>query len=165
MTQTRRSRQEISEDQECVPASTSTNNAIPAIVHKCNPRIIAHQGPLKPDHYDYNGSAYNVMVKWENGEITTEPLAAFAADNPVTCAIYARTNNLLHLPGWKRFHTLAKRQKMSAYISNHASLRSFTSAPTYKHGFEITKNYVHVMQNKDDAAIMDKWGVTKSVQD
>jgi hypothetical protein len=41
------------------------------------------------------------MIEWENGEIITEPLAIIAADDPVTCAIYARDNNLLDLAEWK----------------------------------------------------------------
>jgi hypothetical protein len=61
----------------------------------------AHQGPLMPKDKDWNGSAYNVMVEWENGEITTEPILIIAADNPVSCAIYARDNNLLDVDGWK----------------------------------------------------------------
>jgi hypothetical protein len=32
------------------------------------------------------------MIKWEKGEITTEPIAIIAADDPVTCAIYARAS-------------------------------------------------------------------------
>jgi hypothetical protein len=45
-----------------------------------------------------------MLVEWENGEITTEPLSVIAADNPVTCAVYAREHDLLdvvltHLPG------------------------------------------------------------------
>jgi hypothetical protein len=30
------------------------------------------------------------MIELENGEITPEPLATIAADDPVTCAIYAK---------------------------------------------------------------------------
>jgi hypothetical protein len=41
------------------------------------------------------------MVEWENGEITAEPLSIIAADDPVSCAIYARDNNLLDVDGWK----------------------------------------------------------------
>ena len=74
-------------------------------------RITAHQGPLNSKHPDWKGSTYNVMIEWENGEITAEPLSLIAADDPTTCAIYARENNLLHLPGWKRFKGIAKRQK------------------------------------------------------
>ena len=62
-------------------------------------RITAHEGPLKQSHPNYNGSLYNVMIEWENGEITSEPLAIIGADDPVTCAIYADENNLLDKPG------------------------------------------------------------------
>ena len=67
--------------------------------------IVAHQGP------DYQGSSYNVRVKWENGEITDEPLITVGADDPVTCAIYAREHGLLDMPGWKRFKGIVRRQK------------------------------------------------------
>ncbi|CAJ1934830.1 unnamed protein product [Cylindrotheca closterium] len=66
-------------------------------------RIVSHQGPLRPDHPSYMGSTYNVTMEWENGEITPEPLSIIGADDPVACAIYARDNNLLDTPGWKRF--------------------------------------------------------------
>ena len=56
-------------------------------------------------------SKYNVIVEWENGEITPEPLSIIAANNPVTCAIYAKENVLLDTPGWKQFKRLAKRAK------------------------------------------------------
>ncbi len=69
--------------------------------------ITAHQGPLKTDHPDYNGSKYNVMIEWENGEITSEPLTLIAADDPVTCTLYARDNDLLEVDGWKRFKRIA----------------------------------------------------------
>ena len=32
-------------------------------------------------------------LKWETGEITFEPLSIIAADDPVTCAAYAKENN------------------------------------------------------------------------
>jgi len=52
-------------------------------------RITAHEGPLKPSDPTYKGSKYNVMIEWENGEITSEPLTIIATDDPVTCPIYA----------------------------------------------------------------------------
>jgi len=108
-------------------------------------RITSHQGPLKPDHPDYKGSTYNVMIEWENGEITTEPLSFIATDDPVTCAIYAKNNNLLSLPGWKRFKSLAKCEKKFTRFVNQAKLRSFNTAPHYKYGFEIPRNYEHAI--------------------
>jgi hypothetical protein len=53
-------------------------------------QIVRHQGPLLHSDPDYKDSKFNVMVEWENGETTTEPLSVIAADNPVTCAIYAK---------------------------------------------------------------------------
>ena len=31
-------------------------------------RIVSHQGPLKRGDPDYNGSKWNILVEWENGE-------------------------------------------------------------------------------------------------
>ena len=109
-------------------------------------RITSHQGPLKPEHKDYNGSSYNVMVEWENGEITAEPLSIIAADDPVTCAIYAREHNLLDKPGWKHFKSIAKRQKKFTRMVNQAKLRSYNTAPRYKHGYEVPRNYAKALR-------------------
>jgi hypothetical protein len=46
-----------------------------------------------------------------NGETTTEPLTSIAADDPVTCALYAKENHLLDLYGWKHFKSIAKCDK------------------------------------------------------
>jgi len=47
------------------------------------------------------------MIEWEIGEITSEPLTIIAADDPVTCTIYAKENGLLDLDRWKRFKGIA----------------------------------------------------------
>ena len=59
--------------------------------------IIGHQGPMLTSDPDWKGSKYNVQVEWETGEITFEPLSIIAADDPVTCAAYAKENDLLAL--------------------------------------------------------------------
>ena len=51
--------------------------------------------PLLASDPDWKGSKYNVQVEWETGEITFEPLSIMAADDPVTCAAYAKENDLL----------------------------------------------------------------------
>ena len=73
--------------------------------------IIGHQGPLLASDPDWKGSKYNVQVEWETGEITFEPLSIIAADDPVTCAAYAKENDLLALEGWHRFRALPRRIK------------------------------------------------------
>ena len=49
--------------------------------------IQAHKGPLQQSHPNYKGSQYNVLIEWENGEVTNEPLTIIAKDDPVTCAL------------------------------------------------------------------------------
>jgi hypothetical protein len=109
-------------------------------------RIVAHQGPLSSNHPDYNGSLYNLQIEWENGEITTEPLGIIAADDPVTCAIYAREKGLLDQPGWKRFKGIARREKKYLRMVNQAKLRSYNTAPRYKYGHEVPRDYKHAMR-------------------
>jgi hypothetical protein len=65
-------------------------------------RLLAHQHTLL-GHPDRNGSDYNVKVEWETGEIAQEPLAILTKDIPVNLAKYAKENDLLDQPGWKRF--------------------------------------------------------------
>jgi hypothetical protein len=110
-------------------------------------RIIAHEGPLtKKKDKTYDGSTYNVMIEWENGEVTTEPLSTIAQDDPVTCALYAQEKGLLELPGWKRFKTIARRQKKLFRMANQAKLRSFRTAPKYMYGIEIPRDYQHALE-------------------
>ena len=109
-------------------------------------RIIAHEGPLQPSDPSYKGSKFNVMIEWENGEVTSEPLSIIAADDPVTCAIYAKENNLLDLDGWKRFKGIARRQQKLLRMANQAKLRSYQTAPRYKYGYEVPRDYTHALE-------------------
>mmetsp|Transcript_22842 Transcript_22842/g.34620 ORF Transcript_22842/g.34620 Transcript_22842/m.34620 type:complete len:658 (+) Transcript_22842:2551-4524(+) len=120
-------------------------------------RIVAHEGPLRTNHPNYKGSLYNVRIEWEDSSITSEPLGIIASDDSVTCAIYARDNELLDMPGWKRFKSIAKRQKKLLRMANQAKLRSYRTAPKYMNGFEIPKNYKHAMY-LDDRNGNDKSG-------
>ena len=104
-------------------------------------RIVGHQGPLSHTHPSYMGSKYNVTMEWENGEITPEPLSIIAKDSPVACAIYARDNNLLDTPSWKRFRSIAKNQKKQLRMANQAKLQSFCTTTKYMYGYEIPKDY------------------------
>jgi hypothetical protein len=119
--------------------------------------ITAHEGPLERSHQNYKGSKFNVMMEWENGEITTKPLSIIAADNHVSCAIYARDDDLLGLEeGWRRFKGIAKWQKKMFRMANQAKLRSFRTAPKYMYGFEVPKDYEHAVK-LDDRNRTNKW--------
>ena len=50
------------------------------------------------------------MCEWNGtGEVASEPLSVIAADDPVTCAAYAKQHDLLALEAWHRFRSLAKK--------------------------------------------------------
>ena len=52
--------------------------------------IAAHEGPLSTKHPNYNGWKYNLLVQWEDGSVTREPLDIFGKDDPVSCTQYAK---------------------------------------------------------------------------
>ena len=108
--------------------------------------ILGHEGPLDKDNPEYKGSLYNVQVEWENGEITFEPLSIIAADDPVTCAMYALDNKLLNLPGWKRFKHIAKNQKVLARAINQSKIRQVRRSDNYQFGYLVPRDYTHAME-------------------
>ena len=103
--------------------------------------IIGHQGPLLASDPDWKGSKNNVQVEWETGEITFEPLSIIAADDPVTCAAYAKENDLLALEGWRRFRSLAKKDKVLARAIKQSKIRQVRRSQTYMFGYLIPRNY------------------------
>jgi len=104
-------------------------------------QVIAHQGPLTHRHPDYIGSKYNVMVEWENGEKSYEPLEKASKENPVVIALYAKDNKLLDTESWKQCKPIAKRGKKLVRLLNQARLRSFRVSDKYQYGFQVPKNY------------------------
>ena len=114
--------------------------------HITNSEKFLDIGPLEPDDENYKGSKYNIMVEWETGEITEEPLSKFAADDPVTCAAYAKENKLLNLPGWKRFKHIAKNQKTLNRAFNQRKMRQVRRSATYMFGFLIPRDYKHALE-------------------
>ena len=118
--------------------------------------ITGHQGPLSPQDENYKGSKYNVMEEWETGEITEEPLSLVAADDPVTCAVYAKKHDLLHLDGWKRLKHIAKNQKQLTRAINQSKIRQVRRSAVYQFGFLIPKDYKQALQ-LDEQNGNSKW--------
>jgi hypothetical protein len=112
-------------------------------------RLSGHEGPLNKNHPSWKGDKYNVKVEWETGEVSYEPLHVIAADDPVTCAIYAKEAGLLDTDGWKRFRSLAKRAKKMLRMVNQSKLRSYKTCKKYMYGIEIPRSY-------DDGVRLDK---------
>ena len=85
------------------------DNSMDQELYKLIRAIFGHEGPLKATDPNYKGSKYDVQIEWETGVIIFEPLSVIAADDPITCAAYAKEKNLYNLDGWKRFRHLIKK--------------------------------------------------------
>jgi hypothetical protein len=91
--------------------------------------IMAHEGPFTVKHPSYKGSAWNVLVEWDVGEPTWEPLNLMGKCDPVSVAMYGEANGLLNKKGWK-------------YLKKHVTnlrkifkrVREVLQAKTGKHG-------------------------------
>ena len=118
--------------------------------------IIAHK-EVKPGDRDYKGCRWNVLIHWETGEKTWEPLrhtndegvpdGVYDLDR-VTVAIYARKNGLLDTPGWKLpgLKKMAKTQQRILRLANQAKLRSYRTTMKYMYGILVPNNYQQAME-------------------
>ena len=111
--------------------------------------IVAHQGPLESTDPDHKGSKYNVMVEWESGEVTYEPLTLISKNDPITCAVYAKKHDLLDTTGWKHLKRYAKTSKRLIRAVKQSRIRQGRASARYQHGFQVPKDY-------NDAIRLDK---------
>ena len=111
--------------------------------------IVAHQGPLESTDPNHKGSKYNVMVEWESGEVTYEPLTLISKDDPITCAVYAKKHDLLDTTGWKHLKRYAKTSKRLIRAVKQSRIRQVRASARYQHGFQVPKDY-------NDAIRLDK---------
>ena len=89
-----------------------------------------------------------MKFKWNGrlGKFPFEPLSVIAADDPITCAAYAKQHELLALEGWCRFRNLAKRDKVLARAIKQSKIRQVRRSQTYMFGYLIPRNYMEAMQ-------------------
>ena len=60
-----------------------------------------HRGPYTSTDLEYLGSSYNLLIDWETGKLTWEPLSNSIADDSYSCAVYAKKFDLLNTQEWK----------------------------------------------------------------
>jgi len=66
-------------------------------------------------------------------------------DHKVDLALYARNNNLLDLPSWRKYRRLAKRHKVLRRLICQAKLKSYKSSPKYMFGIRVPNNHEEAM--------------------
>jgi hypothetical protein len=92
---------------------------------------------LKPKDAKYNGSLWNLLVAWEDGSQTWEPLTILAKDDHVTVAKYGKDNDLLDRPGWKRLKAISRQEKKFTRMLKQAKVAPSRNIPMYKFGVEM----------------------------
>ena len=102
--------------------------------------IVAHQGTLESTDPNHKGSKYNVMVEWESGEVTYEPLTLISKDDPITCAVYAKKHDLLDTTGWKHLKRYAKTSKRLIRAVKQSRICQVRASARYQHGFQVPKD-------------------------
>ena len=105
-----------------------------------------HKGPYTSSDPEYNGSSYNLLIEWEPGEQTWEPLSNIIASDPYTCAVYAKEHNLLNTPGWKLLKRHARTARRLIRTLKKSKYRQARASRKYKHGWEIPRDYAHALQ-------------------
>ena len=111
--------------------------------------ILAHQGPLESTDPNHKGSKYNVMVEWEPGEVTYEPLTLISKKDPINCAIYAKKRDLLDTTGWNHPKRHAKISKRPIRAVKQSRIHQVRASARYQHGFQVPKDF-------NDAISLDK---------
>ena len=115
--------------------------------------IIGHKGPLLASDSDWKGSKYNVQVEWVTWEMSFEPLSIIAANGPVTCAAYAKVNDLLEV--WCRFRSHAKKDKVLERAIKQSKIRPVRISQTLMFGYLIPRNYMEAMQFDSEKKIVN----------
>ena len=105
-----------------------------------------HKGPYTSSDPGYNGSSYNLLIEWETGEQTWEPLSNIIASDPYTCAVYAKEHDLLNTPGWKLLKRHARTTRRLIRTLKKSKYRQAKASRKYKHGWEVPRDYAHALQ-------------------
>ena len=108
--------------------------------------VLDHQGPLKRHDPKYKGSQWNVLIDWDDGTQTWEPLNLMGKYDEITIAKYAQDNDLLNKPGWKFLRGTAKRQRLLHVALNAIKRRKDPNQVRYKFGVRLPRNYPEALQ-------------------
>jgi hypothetical protein len=103
--------------------------------------VTDHQGPLRKSDPRYKGSSYNVLMTWEDGSKTWEPVSLVMKDDTVTLAAYTKAHNLLDMPSWKSLKDVANNTMMHKRMLNQSNkLRSSQRAIKYTFSVKIPQH-------------------------
>eukprot|EP00986_Skeletonema_menzelii_P007778 scaffold3101_cov93-Skeletonema_menzelii.AAC.1 len=111
-------------------------------------KIIGHKRNLKPRE------APKILILWESGEITYEPITLISQSEPYLVAEYARDSGMLD-----EWHKRYPKMKLKRYASNteklfrkinQAKLKSYRDTPIYMFGVKVPRNHDQAVQFDDE---------------
>ena len=126
-----------------------------------------HKGPYTSSDPEYNGSSYNLLIEWETGEQTWEPLSNIIASDPYTCAVYAKEHDLLNTPGWELLKRHARTARRLIRTLKKSKYRQARASRNYKHGWEVQEimhmhyNLIYTMATTSGRKLLI-WRMSKS---
>ena len=91
-----------------------------------------------------------VLVEWESGEITWEPVRNMMKTNPWLIAEYAINNGLVEL--WSerypslKLHRYTKNAKKVMRMVNEAKRKSYKNSPVYMYGHQVPRNHQQAVE-------------------
>jgi hypothetical protein len=91
------------------------------------------------------GNIWEVLMKWEDNTETWELLSSVKKDDPVTLAKYAKENNLLEVPGWKRLQAYVQQGKVNA-LYRQVQLNNLRNKSRVKFGVPIPSSYEQALE-------------------
>jgi len=91
-----------------------------------------------------------VLVEWESGEVTWEPVRNMMKTNPWLIAEYAINNGLVEL--WSerypslKLHRYTKNAKKVIRMVNEAKRKSYKNSPVYMYGHQVPRNHEQAVE-------------------
>ena len=82
-----------------------------------------------------------MMIEWDTGETTHEPLPLIIQDDPISCAVYAKKHGLLNTSGWKHLKRYDETSKRLLRAAKQFKIRQVRKAITYQFGYQVPRNY------------------------
>ena len=105
-----------------------------------------HRGPYTSSDPEYFGGSYNLLIEWEPGRMTWEPLSNIIASDPYTCTVYAKKHDLLNTPGCKLLKRHGRTARRLIRTLKKSKYRLAKASRKYKHRWEVPRDYAHVLQ-------------------
>ena len=92
------------------------------------------------------GNKYILQVRWDNGDVTWEPMKELKECDPLTLAKYAHDKNIVDLPGWKWARQYKRNPKRFVRLAKIYKAIKKASRKKYKFGIEVPQDVEHAFR-------------------